>query len=332
MLRELKWIPTQGSFAIKKIEILKVFTEEKRMKILKRGAGCLCCICIFLIASTLVSACGRSSADRWQEQYDLGQQYLLEENYEEAIVAFTAAIEIDPKQADAYLGRGDAYILSGETEEHLSQAMADYRQVLKLDEKNISAYLRIADVYIRQRDYDAALEILNEGLTKTGDNEEIKAQIAEIESGNITDSSGNVRRMSSYDASGALMWYHDYTYDEEGRQASITSYDASGSQTGYVELAYDEAGQKLVTFCFPSTSGEVGSWVFERDTFGNAVRETFYDAQGSMTGYYVNQYDSAGNQILSERYDSEGDLIGTTEHEYDEQGNEIRISYYMPDG
>ena len=123
---------------------------------------------ILIVLILLFSACGKTAEEKWQEQYDLGQQYLLEENYEEAIVAFTAAIEIDPKQADAYIGRGDAYILSGETEEHLTQALADYRQVLELDEKSISAYLGIADVYIRQGDYDAALEILNEGLEKTG--------------------------------------------------------------------------------------------------------------------------------------------------------------------
>lgn len=46
----------------------------------------------------------------WQEQYDLGVRYLSEGNYEQAIIAFTAAIEIDPKQAPAYVGLADAYI------------------------------------------------------------------------------------------------------------------------------------------------------------------------------------------------------------------------------
>ena len=166
------------------------------------------------------------------------KQYLLEENYEEAIVAFTAAIEIEPNQVGAYIGRGNAYILSGETEEHLAQALADYQRVLELDEANAQAYLGIADVYIRQGDYEAALGILNEGLEKTGGNEEIAAKIEEIESGNITDSAGNARRTSSYDAAGVLQWYHDYTYDREGRAASVTSYDGSGSQTGHVDYAY----------------------------------------------------------------------------------------------
>ena len=37
----------------------------------------------------------------WQEQYDLGVRYLSDGNYEDAIIAFTAAIEIDPKKPQA---------------------------------------------------------------------------------------------------------------------------------------------------------------------------------------------------------------------------------------
>ena len=59
----------------------------------------------------LAAACGCGQhTPTWQEQYDLGVRYLSEGKYEEAVIAFTAAIEIDPKQADAYLGLADAYI------------------------------------------------------------------------------------------------------------------------------------------------------------------------------------------------------------------------------
>jgi len=62
-------------------------------------------------------ACGqKNAAPTWQEQYDLGIRYLSEGNYEEAIIAFTAAIEIDPKRAEAYVGRGDAYLALGNEE------------------------------------------------------------------------------------------------------------------------------------------------------------------------------------------------------------------------
>ena len=124
---------------------------------LKRIAG----FCI-IIALCLCS-CGQK-APTWQEQYELGVRYLSEGNYEEAIIAFTAAIEIDPKQALAYVGRGDAYIASGETEETLTAAQADYEKAIELDETLVSAYLGLADVYIRQGDYESAWNILKEAL------------------------------------------------------------------------------------------------------------------------------------------------------------------------
>ena len=61
-------------------------------------------------------ACG-SKAPTWQEQYDLGVRYLSDGNYEEAILAFTAAIDIDPKRPEAYIGLADSYEQSGRPEQ-----------------------------------------------------------------------------------------------------------------------------------------------------------------------------------------------------------------------
>ncbi|MFR4014766.1 MAG: tetratricopeptide repeat protein, partial [Oscillospiraceae bacterium] len=67
--------------------------------------------CILLAALLLLTlaACSKApeaepadEAPDWQTQYDLGVRYLSEGNYEEAILAFEAAIKIDPKNADAY--------------------------------------------------------------------------------------------------------------------------------------------------------------------------------------------------------------------------------------
>ena len=75
-------------------------------------------ICGILMVFLLIvlTACGQSVEETWLEQYDLGVRYLSEGNYEEAIIAFTAAIEIEPKRAEAYLGLADAYIGSGDYE------------------------------------------------------------------------------------------------------------------------------------------------------------------------------------------------------------------------
>lgn len=53
--------------------------------------------------------------ETWQEHYDLGQQYLVELSYDKAVLEFTDAIKIDPKNADPYIGLADAYIGLGDT-------------------------------------------------------------------------------------------------------------------------------------------------------------------------------------------------------------------------
>lgn len=151
-------------------------------------------ICLIICLLLLLSACAAnqsistaeesSQGPTWQEQYDLGVRYLSESNYQEAIIAFTAAIEIDPKQAPAYLGRGDAYVLSGETEENLAAALADYEKAIELDKTSVEAYLGLADVYIRRGDMEKALDILRRGLENSKNNQRIVDKKKEIELSN----------------------------------------------------------------------------------------------------------------------------------------------------
>lgn len=125
---------------------------------MKRICGAmLVSIYVFLIA-----ACGKSTEEKWQEQYDLGMKYLDEQNYEEAIVAFTAAIEIDSKQADAYIALSDIYMDNDEYDkaaEVLSSALRIIEDVDKQGENNEEeifyqqlekVYMQLADVYEKQ--------------------------------------------------------------------------------------------------------------------------------------------------------------------------------------
>ena len=90
-------------------------------------------------------AAEKTDASGWQAQYDLGVRYLNDGNYEEAVIAFTAAIEIDPKRPEGYQ--------------------------------------RLADVFQKQEDYRSLFQTLDEGISQTGDtslisrNWEIKAGI-----------------------------------------------------------------------------------------------------------------------------------------------------------
>ncbi len=79
---------------------------------------------------------------QYQEQLSLGEKYLKELNYEDAIVALNRAIEIDPRSPEPYL--------------------------------------LLADVYIGQEDFNSAKKVLEEGYQATGGNEEIKKKQEEV--------------------------------------------------------------------------------------------------------------------------------------------------------
>lgn len=130
----------------------------------------------------------------WQEQYDLGVRYLSEGNYEEAIIAFTAAIEIAPRQADIFTGRGDTYAALAERESDRSdtldlweKAIADYERALDLgdtqaegkldesrerlqqlqDEENIRSLLEVLYVRLGEGDIEAAKDLMRQADYRT---------------------------------------------------------------------------------------------------------------------------------------------------------------------
>ena len=80
-----------------------------------------------LIIAIGLGACSQNQEAQWQEQYDLGIRYLSEGNYEEAIIAFTTAIEIDPKMSETYLALGN-----------LSIELGDYEAAAKILEQGVS--------------------------------------------------------------------------------------------------------------------------------------------------------------------------------------------------
>lgn len=79
------------------------------------------CVFLTIILLLTLAACQKApevepvdEALDWQTQYALGVRYLSEGNYEEAVLAFEAAIKIDPKNADAYRKLAEAYEKTGD--------------------------------------------------------------------------------------------------------------------------------------------------------------------------------------------------------------------------
>ena len=288
---------------------------------------------ILLVFTFSIGACGSNtkkteSSDlataiaTWQEQYDLGMQYLEDGGYEQAIVAFTAAIEIDPKQAVVYVGRAQAYIESGETEENLSAALTDYESALALDDMNPDIYLGIADVYIRQGDYEKAKEILNQALEKLGENEAISEKLNELENGNITDLNGKTRRRRGFDENGNLLWYHDLIYDVDGKISKEIAYTADGSELGEVDWLYDDKNEEPIQWSGETEDGSLEIYRAVYDADNVAQRDT-YSLDGNLIGSYTYLYDDLGNEV--EVRDSDGNI---SKYEYEDGNLTKSIQYY----
>ena len=143
--------------------------------------------CFMTILAIVLSGCGGTGKPSWQEQYDLGMRYLEEGNYSESIVAFSLAIEIDPKRAEAYIGRGSAYAGEG-GENNLLLAADDYELAIKLDETNPDTYINIAHYLIKVGNTDRAEEYLRLGMEKTNDTR-INEILRELLSDNVDEES-----------------------------------------------------------------------------------------------------------------------------------------------
>lgn len=135
-------------------------------------------LAVLLLVLALFTAC-TSSAQKAAQQLELGRKYLTEQNYAEAVVAFTEAIQLDPNNIDAYMGRAEAYKALQKYEE----ATSDYSTVIEktADQPYTQAlaYQGRADLYEQteewakaESDYRALLPLLDtEGAKNAADDE-----------------------------------------------------------------------------------------------------------------------------------------------------------------
>ncbi len=89
----------------------------------------------FLLAVVLIialSGCSKAEAG-WQDQYDLGLKYVSKAEYEEAIVAFTKTLEIDPKQPVIYMRMADVYIATGDNQQAVDILVKGYENTQSAD-------------------------------------------------------------------------------------------------------------------------------------------------------------------------------------------------------
>ena len=349
-----------------------------------------------------------SPARKYDKQLSLGQRYLDELDYEQAIAAYRAAIDIDPKNPEAYKALAEIYIEMNDIEKAIAildeginatgddelkkmlddlknrsevpdsaaeeprteldeaneyldaqdydTALQMYLAMLDEDPMNVEAYLGIVEVYLRMGEYDKALEYAQKGYDLTGD-ERLLEKINMINSGNISDSRGRALKMT-WTEDGEVKWWHEYTYDANGRDKSITVYDSNGNQVDYGEYEYDNDGNCIVNVGgYRCDDGTLIKYLYYYDENGRIIRNengpnsdfwieevTEYLYHGNEPEEYrrnITRYDESGNEtqrqyeLISddkkEVYYIESDgsewLSVTHEWEYDDNGNVLRYTY-----
>ncbi len=111
-------------------------TEEKTSRPNKKLLIIIVAIIAIALVAVLALFVPKSAEAKKLEAYlDLGDKYLSELDYEQAIVNYLAVIEIDPKNVDAYLGLADAYIALGEYDK-AEDILKDALNELSGSEKN----------------------------------------------------------------------------------------------------------------------------------------------------------------------------------------------------
>ena len=273
-------------------------------------------ICSLLLTLALVlglCACAQKAetsvenTPAWQEQYDLGVRYLSEGKYEEAIIAFTDAIEIDPKRPDAYIG--------------------------------------LADVYTARGDTMAAMDVLNQALDAVGENDALSAALEKLRGGPRTsrhDYENGKYLIIEYDDHGNRVL--ETWYKADGTPNNVNEFDADGKEvrsTTYLDdgtvqvrlFEYDGNVRRTMRVITYGPDGkEQNNQLQEFDADGKKVRVTWYNTDGAARSYMVPEYDAEGKVVRENMYKADGTMTGYWVHEYDADGNLVRRTQYEADG
>ena len=239
---------------------------------MRRFVSLLLSLCMVLP----LCACGpKETASTWQEQYDLGIRYLSEGNYEEAIIAFTAAIKIDSKQPDIYEKLAESYVATGDTEQA--------RKTLE------DGYVATGSETLQKQLAELITSLVDGELREYFDENDKLISYTIF----YVDPSTGYDRNDSYSSDGILQNYYLYHYSEDGLTQITECYSLAGELQHTSTLVKDENGQVISskTSNGRETKYVDGGWdnyengvLISYARFENGVT-VYYDANGNITGH-----------------------------------------------
>ena len=103
---------------------------------------------VLILMMVFLTACGKNVGQQIEEQLQLGQKYLMEMKYDEAIAAFEKVISLEPKEFRGYEGLMTAYVET-ERKEDAERVVSDGLAVADIlgewEERLCTAFLSFVD-------------------------------------------------------------------------------------------------------------------------------------------------------------------------------------------
>ena len=241
----------------------------------------------------------RAKEIAYSQHMEAAKQYIMEENYGQALKEYEAALELYPDRADVYLA--------------------------------------MAELYVQMEDFETAWKVLKQGITKTND-ERLENYLHEIRAGktetlhtndgktiiNYYGDNGNIETKIVYDANGMVSSIAEF--NANGNMMKLTQYS-----DGEIELIreYYEGGKvaKKIQYLY----GEI--WLIqEYNEAGKVVKKIQY-LYGEIR--LIQEYNEGGRIVREIQYWHEDKLAEEPMYtiiDYDENGNEEKRADYYPDG
>lgn len=303
---ELKSTPNEQNVVKKKANLLPIIIIG------------LVLVFIVTIAITGILVISRPKVN-YQKQLSLGNKFMDELDYDQAIAAYRAAIEIDPKNPDAYKALAELYIEMNDLEaamaildeginatgdDTLIKMLEDLKKRSESTETNVEDP-QSADDYLETQEYDTALEMYLAMLNEDPMNVDAYLGIVEV-----------YLRMGDYEKA---LEYAQKGYDLTGDERLLEKIEMinSGNIT-------DSKGRTLKMSWIED--GEVKWWhEFTYDSKGRKKSITVYDSNGNQVDYGEYEYDSEGKCTVDVGgYDWDDGTIDKYLYYYDENGRIIR--------
>ena len=322
-------------------------------------------VLVTVIALTVMIISGATPEKRAAAKLERAERYMTALEYEEAIVLYKEALEIDPKNIEAYKGLFNAYIKC-EEEDEAADVLEEMEELLEDLEGSEKKSLAKAIEKMRAKLGLPAESEDDKSSAKGEKKEETEPELKEVKVYKLNgfldyvetfDSDNKLVKKTVYNNAEGIRYYDIYEYDINGRLVKITGYYPDGNVYDWEIHDYGDNGKcvRTVYYATDGTVKHVEVYEYAEEGYRNKVidcfadgtidkiklydsrgllqRKTYYSDKNEPMNYIEYEYD-ADNKLVKEINHYAEDSWGVTKYKYDASGNCIEEDsiYYFNDG